>query len=176
MNRQRAFGWAAFLAIAGALAWGPGMFFDDAQSPADAIKTAATTTNAGKTHSGAVADKAAAATAKSLNMSRDLFAAKSWTPAPIQATVTDEAAAAAALALQTKVEPSAPPLPFQFIGRMDDRRDLQVFLQNGEKLYVVRLGDVIDDTYRIERISATELSLVYLPLQLSQTLSVGSAQ
>ncbi|MNR57384.1 hypothetical protein D3C85_1781530 [compost metagenome] len=71
--------------------------------------------------------------------------------------------------------PTAPALPFQFVGRLDDRDDQQVFLQSGEKLYVVRRGDVIDDLYRIEQISATELSLVYLPLHLSQTLSVGSA-
>jgi hypothetical protein len=64
---------------------------------------------------------------------------------------------------------------FQFIGRMGDRDDLQVFLQSGEKLYVVRQGDVIEDTYRLDRVSASELSLVYLPLHQSQTLSVGSA-
>jgi hypothetical protein len=170
MNRQRALGWAAFLAIAGALAWGPELFFGDGKSPAEATKNAATT-KAGKAHAAAAADKAAAVAAKPLNMSRDLFATKSWKSAPTLATVTEQASSA----LQVPVEPSAPPLPFQFIGRMDDRQDLQVFLQNGEKLYVVRLGDVIDDTYRIEHISATELSLVYLPLHLSQTLSVGSA-
>jgi hypothetical protein len=52
---------------------------------------------------------------------------------------------------------------------------LQIFLQSGEKLYVVRQGDVIDDTYRLDHVSATELSLVYLPLHQPQTLSVGSA-
>ncbi|MNP59232.1 hypothetical protein D3C76_1542140 [compost metagenome] len=87
------------------------------------------------------------------------------------ATVTEQPVAVAPVALP----PAAPALPFQFVGRLDDRDDQQVFLQSGEKLYVVRRGDVIDDIYRIEHISATELSLVYLPLHLSQTLSVGSA-
>ncbi|VVO38356.1 hypothetical protein [Pseudomonas fluorescens] len=167
MNRQRTLGWLAFLAIAGALAWGPKMFFDEGQDPGEASATAASPANAGKVRSAAVARQAVV---KPLNMSRDLFAAKSWKPAPTLATVTEQAAPV----LPEAVAPSAPPLPFQFIGRMDDQRDLQVFLQNGEKLYVVRIGDVIDDTYRIEHISATELSLVYLPLHLSQTLSVGS--
>lgn len=170
MNRQRTFGWIAFLAIAGALAWGPKMFFDQGQAPDEASSTAASPAKAGKARSAAVAQQAAALAAKPLNMSRDLFAAKSWKPAPTLATVTEQAPAVVPMA----VAPSAPPLPFQFIGRMDDRSDLQVFLQSGEKLYVVRIGDVIDDTYRIEHLSATELSLVYLPLHLSQTLSVGS--
>ncbi len=72
--------------------------------------------------------------------------------------------------------PTAPPLPFQFVGRLHDHSDLQVFLQSGEKIYVVRKGDVIDETWRIERISEKELSLVYLPLRLAQTLSVGSTE
>lgn len=168
MNRQRTFGWIAFLAIAGALAWGPKMFFDQGQEPDEASSTAASPAKA-KARSAAVAQQAALG-AKPLDMSRDLFAAKSWKPAPTLATVTEQAPAVLPMA----VAPSAPPLPFQFIGRMDDRSDLQLFLQSGEKLYVVRIGDVIDDTYRIEHISATELSLVYLPLHLSQTLSVGS--
>jgi hypothetical protein len=71
--------------------------------------------------------------------------------------------------------PTAPPLPFQFIGKLEDSQQLQVFLQNGERLYVVRAGDVIDDVYKVDRISATEMSLVYLPLKFAQTLSVGSA-
>ena len=36
-----------------------------------------------------------------------------------------------------------------------------MFLQNGEKIYVVRNGDVIDDTWKITGISDLELSLVY---------------
>ena len=87
------------------------------------------------------------------------------------ATVTEKPVAVAPVV----AAPSAPVLPFQFVGRLHNLGDEQVFLQSGEKLYVVRRGDVIDDIYRIEQISATELSLVYLPLHLSQTLSVGSA-
>jgi len=67
------------------------------------------------------------------------------------------------------------PIGVQFVGRIGDREDLQIFLQSGEKLYVVRQGDVIDQTYRLDRVSANELDLVYLPLHQSQTLSVGSA-
>jgi hypothetical protein len=132
-----------------------------------------------KTGGQTVAAKNTAAQAKAADVSpiqpgADLFAAQSWKPAPVLATVTAEQAAAAAAAMQV-VAPTAPPLPFQFIGRLDDRDDVQVFLQNGEKLYVVRKGDMIDDTYRIVGISATEMNMVYLPLHQSQTLSVGSA-
>jgi len=169
MNSKRAVGWVAFLGVAAALTWLPEYFkqADDSDVEVAAVATPAK----GKTSSAA---KAAAASApiKDLSPAGDLFAARSWKAAPTLASVTEQPVNVAPV-VQT---PTAPPMPFQFIGRMDDRTDLQVFLQSGEKIYVVRKGDVIDETWKIEGISDLELSLVYLPLHLSQTLSVGSAQ
>ncbi|MNF15902.1 hypothetical protein D3C80_2186950 [compost metagenome] len=56
---------------------------------------------------------------------------------------------------------------------MDDARHLRVFLLRGEKIYTVTVGEVIDGTYRVERIADSEMVLTYLPLNVSQTLSVG---
>ncbi|WP_433766572.1 hypothetical protein [Pseudomonas putida] len=172
MNNKRAVGWVAFLGAAAALTW-----FSDYFTPGEeaGVEVAAVATPAKATGDGKLpAVKAAAAPAviKDLSPAGDLFAARSWKPAPTLATVTEQPVNVAPVVQA----PTAPPMPFQFIGRMDDRSDLQVFLQSGEKIYVVRKGDVIDATWKIERISDMELSLVYLPLHLSQTLSVGSAQ
>lgn len=172
MNIKRVAGWAGFFGIAAALAWLP-----DYLMPADEgdvpVATLATPTS-GKIRGALPAAPATgkAAVVKDLSPAGDLFAARSWKAAPTLATVVEQP-----VNLTPVVQaPSAPPMPFQFVGRLDDRADLQVFLQDGEKIYVVRKGDVIDDTWRIEGISDVELSFVYLPLHLSQTLSVGSAQ
>ena len=169
MNSKRVVGWVAFFGVAAALTWLPEYFkqADDADVDVAAVATPAK----GKTSSAAKA-AAAAAPIKDLSPAGDLFAARSWKAAPPLASVTEKPVNVAPV-VQV---PTAPPMPFQFIGRIDDRTDLQVFLQNGEKIYVVRKGDVIDETWKIEGISDLELSLVYLPLHLSQTLSVGSAQ
>lgn len=45
------------------------------------------------------------------------------------ATVTEQPVMTAPV---VAAAPTAPELPFQFIGRMGDRDDLQVFLQSGE--------------------------------------------
>ncbi|WP_397448558.1 hypothetical protein [Pseudomonas sp. NA-150] len=175
MNKKRVTGWVAFLGVAATLAWYPELFIkqDDGQSPDGAPKVAAKARN----HGGMAATGAGQASGevKDLSPSGDLFAAQSWTPAPVVVSLSaeDVARLAAAAAAQPV---GAPAMPFQFIGRLNDQSDLQVFLQNGEKIYVVRKGDVIDKTWRIEGISDVELRLVYLPLHLSQTLSVGSAQ
>lgn len=165
MNIQRRLAWLAFLGSAAALSWAPGYFFDSETADSDAAVAVA------EKSSIAVADSATQSTKPAALKLRNLFPSKSWKPAVQLATVTEQPVAVAQVALP----PAAPALPFQFVGRLDDRDDQQIFLQSGEKLYVVRRGDVIDDIYRIEHISATELSVVYLPLHLSQTLSVGSA-
>lgn len=69
--------------------------------------------------------------------------------------------------------PEAPALPFEFIGKLDDAERLRVFLTRGERIYTVTVGDVIDGTYRVERIGGSEMVMTYLPLNLTQTLSVG---
>lgn len=164
MNTHRILGWGAFFALAAGLAWYPDLFLhqDDLEPVAASRAPAATRSSAA----------APSAPLRDLAPGADLFAAQTWAmeaPAP-----TAEQLAALQQQQPAAAPPSAPPLPFQFIGRLADSSDLQVFLQNGEKLYVVRKGDVIDDTWRIESINDKALSLVYLPLHLTQTLSVGS--
>ncbi|WP_449432731.1 hypothetical protein [Pseudomonas putida] len=165
MNTQRAVIWVGFLGVSAVLAWAPEHWFGQEQAAAPIAgkpSPANTTASVG----------AGLPAIKPQQPSRDLFPRQQWARPQALATVTEQPIAAAPIVVAA---PTAPALPFQFVGRLGDRDDLQVFLQSGEKLYVVRQGDVIDDTYRLDRVSANELDLVYLPLHQSQTLSVGSA-
>ncbi|NQD75550.1 hypothetical protein [Pseudomonas sp. CM27] len=168
MNTQRAVIWAGFIGVSAALAWAPGHWFGQDDGVAAFAGSPAPTGSAAPTGS-VVAGEPAKGPEQA---SRDLFPTQKWTKPQALATVTEQPVVAAPV---VAAAPTAPELPFQFIGRMGERDDLQIFLQSGEKLYVVRQGDVIEDTYRLDRVSASELSLVYLPLHQSQTLSVGSA-
>ena len=38
---------------------------------------------------------------------------------------------------------------------------------------VVKLGEVIDNTYKVEEVSETAVVLTYLPLNVQQTLGLG---
>jgi len=69
--------------------------------------------------------------------------------------------------------PVAPPLPFTYFGRYEDPPTQIVMLAKGEQIYTVSEGDVIDDIYRIEQISDGAVALVYLPLGINQTISMG---
>lgn len=172
MKTKRVVGWVGFFSVAAALAWLPDSFMPADEG--DAVVASVATPGKSKTQGALPAAPATgkAAAVKDLSPAGDLFASRSWKAAPTLASVVEQPVNVAPVVQA----PSMPPMPFQFVGRLDDRSDLQVFLQNGEKIYVVRKGDVIDDTWRIEGISDVELSFVYLPMHLSQTLSVGSAQ
>ncbi|CDF83429.1 hypothetical protein PKB_2082 [Pseudomonas knackmussii B13] len=167
MNRRLLF-WMLFLGGAGALALGP-EFFGDAE-PTLAVRPEPAQQATPKTAPAAAkASAASAAPAVAVNWQPgpDLFPVQSWRKAPPPPSAAALAAAAAAVA---PPPPSAPALPFQFLGRMDDARDRQVFLREGERVLIVRKGDVIDDTYRVEGIGDDRLTLVYLPLKTAQSL------
>lgn len=97
----------------------------------------------------------------------ELFAAKSWYVAPPQPPPPPPPPPPA------PVIPSAPPLPFAFMGRMVEAERLTVFLVKGERVYLAAEGDVIDDIYKLEKIESGQLTLIYLPLNAVQTLAVG---
>ncbi|MFI8479513.1 secretion system X translation initiation factor [Pseudomonas sp. NPDC078700] len=99
---------------------------------------------------------------------RDLFAVHSWRIVPTYRPVV------VAPVAPVVYRPVAPPLPFQFVGKLDDSVHLQVFLQEGEQVHVVRVGDVIGGTYKVEKITQSNMTLLYLPLKVSQSMAVGS--
>ncbi|MCY1403105.1 hypothetical protein D9M71_182720 [compost metagenome] len=180
MDARRGTFWLVFLGAAAALALIPEYFFPEEEAapavqvaprkpatlplPEQAVQTAAAPR--------AGAASGAAPRAAGNPMQADLFPAQSWRKAP---PPPSPAEMAARVPPPPPPPPMAPPLPFQFIGRMSDDRQARVFLQSGDRVYTVHPGDVIDDTYRVDRITATELTFTYLPLHQSQSLAVGSA-
>ena len=81
-----------------------------------------------------------------------LFKSQSWTPPP---------------------PPTAPPLPFKYIGKKIEDGKWEVYVTTGNQVHVVREKTVLQGTYRIDSIKPPVLSLTYLPLQQVQTLTIG---
>lgn len=69
--------------------------------------------------------------------------------------------------------PTAPPMPFSFMGHYEEEGALIILLVKGERIYTVSEGEVIDNTYRVERLTGGQLELTYLPLNIKQTISAG---
>lgn len=93
----------------------------------------------------------------------DLFAPRSWRAAP------------APVPTPPAPPPSAPPLPFTYLGKLILDGEVVVFVSTPERNFAVREGELIDGTYRIDKIAPPTLSLTYLPLNEKQTLEIGRA-
>lgn len=72
--------------------------------------------------------------------------------------------------------PGVPPLPFTYLGRLDEV-DGQwiIYLARGAQSYLVGRGEILDSTYRIENIEGDKLIIRYLPLNAQQILTIGDA-
>ena len=102
-----------------------------------------------------------------------LFAAHSWyTPPP-----PPPPAAVPVQVVVAPPAPTAPPLPYQFMGSYTPDGGAAVFfLTRADRVYDVRAGDTLENTYSVDGISGNQLLLTYKPLNIQQQLSVGGTQ
>ncbi len=68
--------------------------------------------------------------------------------------------------------PQAPPLPFSYMGRMDDGPNGNViYLADQEKSYTVKIGSKVGQSWRLDQEDKNSLHFTYLPLNLTRSLS-----
>lgn len=95
----------------------------------------------------------------------DIFAVRSWEPPPVVAAMAAPAPPPA---------PEAPPLPFRFLGRIVDAdREPAYLLDDGSRVIVVAVGDLIGKNYRVEKYENGRLLFRYRPMNVRQALDVG---
>lgn len=68
-------------------------------------------------------------------------------------------------------KPVAPPLPFQYFGRLTENGKTEVFVMRGEELLAISPGQTIGD-YRVEQVAEAGISFTYLPMKTRQTLDL----
>ncbi|MGB4766223.1 MAG: hypothetical protein WBH09_04870 [Rugosibacter sp.] len=90
----------------------------------------------------------------------DLFAPHSWQPPPPPPPKPPA--------------PKAPPLPFRYLGKVLEGSEILAFLGQGTRTHLLRRGDVLAE-YKVDEITPTEITFVYLPLNEKQHLTFGSA-
>lgn len=106
----------------------------------------------------------------------ELFASTNWVPKRVVSDDPEEEAikmAQAARALAPPA-PTAPPLQFKYAGKAIADNETWVFLsQSGENL-ITKIGGKINDTYRLDSINDTAITMTYLPLNIKQTLTINN--
>ena len=91
----------------------------------------------------------------------NLFGPTSWIPpAPKVAPVMPE-------------PPTAPPFPYASAGSLADKDGPMVVFMKQNQHFIVRRGDVLESTYRIDEIQPRSVTVTYLPLNLQQVVPLG---
>lgn len=70
-------------------------------------------------------------------------------------------------------KPTAPPLPFSYMGMFEDQGKATVYLVRGEESFAVAQGERFAEAYRLDKIDQGVLIFSYLPLDIKQTLAIG---
>lgn len=102
--------------------------------------------------------------AKAQPAQRDLFAAR-HAPQPPPNTLVNAVAA-----------PSAPALPFRYVGKQWDGQAWEVYAVAGDQTYVLREGMTLDGQYHVDRIAPPHATLTFLPLGTAQNLTIGDTR
>ncbi len=103
----------------------------------------------------------------------DPFAPRGWQPPPpapqpkpwVKATVADMGPPRPAL------PPPLPPLPYKFVGSMNDNADHVVYLGKGDQALLARVGVTLDGTYKVVAINAQQIEFQHIPSGQKQTLA-----
>lgn len=97
----------------------------------------------------------------------ELFAPHSWYSPPPPPPPPPPAPA---------VEPAAPPLPYTLLGSYTDSDNATVyFVAREDRVYDVKPGDVLDQTYSVAAVEDGKLVFLYKPLNVRQSLPIGAA-
>lgn len=72
------------------------------------------------------------------------------------------------------VQPVMPANPYIYVGKLVENGEMRVFLTNGQKNYVVKTGDTLEDTWQVKSIESTEMILVNLPTQTQVSVKIGA--
>jgi hypothetical protein len=96
-----------------------------------------------------------------------LFSPHSWYVAPPPPPP-------APVVYQPPPAPTAPPLPFAFMGSYRSQGGGAIYyLTAGDRVYDVKVGDTLDNTYSVDGVKSGQLLLTYMPLKIQQSLAVG---
>jgi hypothetical protein len=96
-----------------------------------------------------------------------LFSPQSWYVAPPPPPP-------APVVYQPPPAPTAPPLPFVFMGSYRTQGGGAVYyLTAGDRVYDVKVGDTLDNTYSVDGVKSGQLLLTYMPLKIQQSIAVG---
>lgn len=72
--------------------------------------------------------------------------------------------------VQPPPPPVAPPIPFTYVGKVEEENKIEYFVLQQNKLINLKVGEVVQGKWRLDNEDAKYLNWTYLPMNLTQTL------
>lgn len=104
----------------------------------------------------------------------DPFAPRGW-QADATPTVVTAAPVVASVVIppnEAVSVPTAPALPFTFMGRMSDGAVAMVYLSRGEESWTVKGGETLDGNYKVVSVNPQQIVFEHVPTGTQQTLAL----
>lgn len=105
-----------------------------------------------------IVPRSEADTPASPNAAESLFRSQTWVPPPPPPP--------------PPAKPTAPPLPFSYLGKQQESGVWMVFLNRDGTTLVLKTGDQVDGAYQVVAISPPTMTFRYMPLNESQSLTI----
>jgi len=110
----------------------------------------------------------------------ELFASTSWAPKRPEITPQQQAAMmqqrAQVKAPPPPPAPTPPPLQFKYAGKAIEGNQTWVFLTQADENFIAKIGEKIDEQYRLDTIDNESVTLTYLPLNAKQILQINDTK
>ncbi len=66
-------------------------------------------------------------------------------------------------------------MPYRYAGKLAQGGRQSVLLAKGDRVFPINEAETLDDSYRVESIGETEVTLTYLPLAREERIPVNSS-
>ena len=104
----------------------------------------------------------------------DLFAPAAWDVAPRAPVPVAVVPKPIPVTIPPPLVPQEPPFPYKLLGRMkEDGGENLLYLSRGEESLVARVGDILNDQYKVVSVDEASASIEYLPLGLRHELALS---
>lgn len=102
------------------------------------------------------------------------FAPRAWQPTPPPAPEAPRPAPAPAPEPIQTVELAPPPLPYRFLGQMQDGGKRVLYLGRGEQVVLAHQGDVLEDSYKVVSIGDSQIEFESVQSGIRQVLPISA--
>lgn len=71
--------------------------------------------------------------------------------------------------------PTAPPMPYSFFGSYEEGSKRTILLVKDSKIFTATEGVNLDNAYRVVKVEAKKVDVIYLPLGITQSIDIGES-